>query len=110
MDYQDVFPAILAYEDDGLAPREELELFSKLIETGVAFSLQGSYGRKAVWFMENGYILPNGEITGAGLAVFGEEDPEVERTRHTYVFSDDEQRPEFRLGSDRRDMGRGPRR
>jgi len=72
MDYQDVFPAILAYEDDGLSPSEELELFSKLIETRVAFSLQGSYGRRAVWFMEQGYILPNGEITGAGLAVFGE--------------------------------------
>jgi len=74
MDYQDVFPAILAYEDDGLEPHEELELFSKLIETRVAFSLQGHYGRRAVWFMEQGYILPNGEITGAGFAVFGEKD------------------------------------
>jgi len=72
LNYRDVFGAILEYEDDGLSPARELELFSKLIETGVAFSLQGSYGRRAVWYLENGYILPSGEITGAGLAVFGD--------------------------------------
>jgi hypothetical protein len=67
---------IIAYEEGTLTPRQRLNLFSELIRTGVAFELQGHYGREAVSLMEAGFILPNGDITGAGLAVYGEDDEE----------------------------------
>jgi hypothetical protein len=74
---------IIAYEQGTLTRRQTLELFSELIRTGTAFELQGSYGRAAVWYLGSGYILPNGDITGAGLAVFGEDDEE-EPVRYLY--------------------------
>jgi len=79
----DLVTTIIEYEEVGLPPRQELELFSYLIRTGQAFELQGRYGRRAVEFLEAGYILPNGDTTGAGLAVFGEDDEE-EPARYVY--------------------------
>jgi hypothetical protein len=76
---------IIAYEEGTLTPRQVLELFSELIRTGTAFVLQGHYGRVAVAFLEQGFILPNGDITGAGLAVYPDDD-EVDQPRGQYVW------------------------
>ena len=52
------------YEAGELMQDEELEFFSQLISTGLAWTLQGRYGRDAQWFIDNGIILADGTIIG----------------------------------------------
>jgi hypothetical protein len=53
---------IMEFEDGGMSNDNVLELFSYLIKTGQAWSLQGSYGRMAKALIENRYIDKNGNI------------------------------------------------
>ena len=53
---------IIAYESGDLRGNKVLQLFSSLIKTGKAWSLQGSYGRMAQNLIERGYISDKGEI------------------------------------------------
>jgi hypothetical protein len=53
---------IIAYEQGELEEMEVLELFSDLIKTGLAWSLQGSYGRMAVSLIGAGRIARDGTI------------------------------------------------
>ena len=53
---------IIAFENGELAIDEVVELFAELIANGMAWSLQGSYGRMASDFIENGVISPSGEV------------------------------------------------
>lgn len=47
---------IIAYENDDLDEEEVLDLFRNLIHTGLAWRLQGHYGRTAVALIEAGVI------------------------------------------------------
>lgn len=47
--------AIIAYECGGLDEYETVELFQKLIDSGLAWTLQGHYGRTASELIEAGY-------------------------------------------------------
>lgn len=60
---------IIAYEDGTLDPRGTVELFASLIRSGMAWTLQGSYGRTATELIEEGLIEPDGEITPHGYAL-----------------------------------------
>lgn len=53
---------IIAYESDELSNKKTLELFSKLIKNGMAWTLQGHYGRVATRLIEAGYLSRQGEI------------------------------------------------
>ncbi len=53
---------IIAFETGELSQDKILELFSQLIKNGMAWSLQGSYGRQAQSLIENSYISENGKI------------------------------------------------
>jgi len=53
---------IIAYESGELDNQGILELFSDLIKTGKAWSLQGHYGRTAKHFIENQLISSEGVI------------------------------------------------
>lgn len=46
---------IIAYESGELGEDETIELFQHLIDSGLAWSLQGHYGRTAKEFIDNGY-------------------------------------------------------
>lgn len=48
--------AIIAYEQDGLDEPEMLELFQYLVSSGLAWKLQGSYGRTAATLIKAGHI------------------------------------------------------
>ena len=50
--------AIIEYETGNLDNDGVLRLFSHLIRTGLAWSLQGSYGRAAMNLIEQGYLEP----------------------------------------------------
>jgi len=49
---------IIAYEQGELDQEQTIELFQDLINSGLAFQLQGSYGRTAVALIEAGYCEP----------------------------------------------------
>ena len=45
---------IIAYEQGELGETETVELFQELIDNGMAWKLQGHYGRTAMYLIENG--------------------------------------------------------
>jgi hypothetical protein len=51
---------IIAYENGELDEDGTVELFQNLIDTGAAWSLQGSYGRAAEALIEAGYCTAAG--------------------------------------------------
>jgi hypothetical protein len=51
INYDDMF----AWEAGELSDEKEIELFQKLIDSGLAWQLQGCYGRQAQWLINNGF-------------------------------------------------------
>jgi hypothetical protein len=54
----DVVGAMLAFEMGELDADETVELFQHLIDTGLAWSLQGHYGRAAQRLLDLGLCVP----------------------------------------------------
>jgi hypothetical protein len=52
---------IVEYEMGDMAEREMLELFQELVDTGMAWRLQGTYGRTAEYLIEQEYIYDKRE-------------------------------------------------
>ena len=48
--------AIIAYEMGELDDDETIQLFQTLVDTGMAYQLQGSYGRTAASMIEAGLV------------------------------------------------------
>jgi len=53
----DTVGMIMSFEDGDLDEDQVLELFQHLIDTGLAWQLQGNYGRMARHLIDNGYIM-----------------------------------------------------
>lgn len=49
---------LMAFENDQLEHEEVLELFQELVDSGMAWKLQGFYGRTAKHLIEIGSIHP----------------------------------------------------
>jgi hypothetical protein len=56
----DVLDQIIQYENGNLDEEGVLDLFQHLVDTGLAWSLQGSYGRQAMAFIQAGLIEKGG--------------------------------------------------
>jgi len=56
------FTKLMAFENGELDTEETVELFSDLVKTGLAWQLQGFYGRTAKDMIENGYLDSEGNI------------------------------------------------
>lgn len=54
--------SIIAYELGELDDTDTLGLFAGLVSSGLAWSLQGSYGRQAAYLIDAGYLSEQGEI------------------------------------------------
>ena len=57
-----LFEQLMKYEQGDMTHEEMLDLFSRLIESGLAWTLQGSYGRTARDLIRNGFIDMAGNI------------------------------------------------
>lgn len=57
---------IAAFEQGEANQYDILDLFAELIRTGLAWQLQGTYGRQANSFIRQGLITPEGVITEKG--------------------------------------------
>ncbi|WAB08773.1 hypothetical protein SEA_ANDRIS_69 [Streptomyces phage Andris] len=53
---------LMSYEADELEIDEIVELFSTLIRSGMAWTLQGHYGRTAQGLIDQGIISPAGDV------------------------------------------------
>lgn len=53
---KDLVGAMMAFEDGELGQDETVELFQELVDSGLAWSLQGSYGRAAQALIEEGLV------------------------------------------------------
>ena len=60
---------IIAFESGELTTEEQIELFARLIKSGMAWTLQGSYGRTAKHLIDSGVIDTDGEINWDALAI-----------------------------------------
>lgn len=56
------FEFICAYESGEFTDQECIEGFAQLVKSGLAWSLQGSYGRTAVALIEAGLIDRAGNV------------------------------------------------
>lgn len=55
---------LMKFEDGEMDEQETIDLFQKLIDTGTAWQLQGSYGRTAAALIANGFCkTPQKEST-----------------------------------------------
>jgi len=53
---------IIAYEEGQLDTMQTIHLFAYLVRTGLAWELQGSYGRAAFNLIRDGFITEEGQI------------------------------------------------
>ena len=58
----DLASKIINYEMGGLSDSDTLSLFSGLVKTGLAWTLQGHYGRTASALIQAGYLDRTGTI------------------------------------------------
>lgn len=59
----DLTGQIIAYEQGELTIGAMLRLFAHLVQTGLAWSLQGHYGRTAAQLIDNGFLTRGGALT-----------------------------------------------
>lgn len=74
-----VFDAMMAWEDGNISEGDAIALFQQLVDSGMAWSLQGSYGRQAQRFIDAGLVQRH-TLPAAGISDFyamGEDDAEA---------------------------------
>ena len=54
----DLVDRIMAYEEGSMDQQDMLRFFQELIDTGLAWSLQGHYGRTAARLLKAGLVRP----------------------------------------------------
>jgi len=68
MDNDRAFEMMIRYEEVGLTTAETIELFQYLVDTGMAWRLQGFYGRQAMALIEEGFVIRPGSQTPSEAA------------------------------------------
>ena len=68
---KDIIDYIMDYEMGNMSDLDTLKMFSELIKNGMAWTLQGHYGRTAKHLIDNEYLLSNGDINEGKLEDIG---------------------------------------
>ena len=68
---------IIAYEQGELNDEQTLEFFQELVNNGMAWILQGHYGRTAMRLLEAGLIEQKQEIVRYHYALSGNDRPYI---------------------------------
>ena len=63
MKHYDIIGNLCAFESGDLDEKETLDLFQELVNTGMAWTLQGSYGRTAKLLIDEGLISDGPKIS-----------------------------------------------
>ena len=58
----DTLSKTIAWENGEMSDNDTIEFFAELVKSGMAWTLQGCYGRQAAALIEAGYIGRTGEI------------------------------------------------
>ena len=53
---------ICRYEEGQMTDEEMISFFQELVNSGMAWSLQGHYGRTAMYLIESGYVQKPEEL------------------------------------------------
>ena len=61
-DVSDLTDKIIRYEDGEMEEEELVQFFAELVRSGMAWTLQGHYGRTAQALIERGLISRKGEV------------------------------------------------
>lgn len=61
----DLVDRIMRYEQGDMSDDETLSFFGELVRSGLAWQLQGSYGRMAVALIKAGKLSQSGEVLSA---------------------------------------------
>ena len=67
MKNKDIIDYIMDYEMGNMSDIDTLKMFSELIKNGMAWTLQGHYGRTAQTLIDNEYLLANGDFNNEKL-------------------------------------------
>jgi hypothetical protein len=68
---KDIIDYIMDYEMGNMSDLDTLKMFSELIKNGMAWTLQGHYGRTAKSLIDSEYLLSNGDINEGKLEDIG---------------------------------------
>jgi len=71
MKKKDIIDYIMDYEMGVMSDLDTLKMFSELIKNGMAWNLQGHYGRTAKHLIDNEYLLANGDFNEGKLEDIG---------------------------------------
>jgi hypothetical protein len=52
----DLLDTMIEWEEGQLTDQETIDLFQKLVDSGVAWELQGAYGRMAAYLINEGHV------------------------------------------------------
>ena len=58
----DLVDRIMSYENGDMSEDEIVSFFGELIRSGLAWQLQGSYGRTAIALIKHGALSQSGEV------------------------------------------------
>ena len=72
---------MMMYESEGLTEAETVELFQHLVDSGMAWSLQGFYGRQAMALIEMGLVTRPTEPKATEAIVEDSKKPKLKRGR-----------------------------
>ncbi len=58
----DIVNKVMDWENGDMSSDEEIAFFQELVNTGMAWSLQGMYGRRAMQLIREGKVYRNGKL------------------------------------------------